>query len=113
MVLFLAILYSPSTYAQYSLRVYRDALYPILCTLFFVALAGAALRLKEKPLKGLPFYLIAGVGLGLSYISREDGYWLLPFGFTALIICIVYTATDKGLENKVLRIVQMFIPYVI
>ena len=111
--LFLAILYSPSTYAQYSLRVYRDALYPILCTLFFVALAGAALRLKERPLRGLPFYLIAGVGLGLSYISREDGYWLLPFGFTALIICIVYIATDKGLEKKLVRIVQMFIPYVI
>ena len=45
--LYLVMLYNPSTWAKYTLRVYRDSLFPILCTAFFVRLAGAVLRIKQ------------------------------------------------------------------
>ena len=113
LVLFAAVIYCPSTYAEHTLRVYRDSIFPILCTMFFVALAGWALRLKKDIVYNTPFLLAAGVALGLAWITREDGFWLLPFGIAAIAICIIYIIIDKQLKNKGVRIALTTIPAVI
>lgn len=110
LVLFAAMIYNPSTWAKHTLRVYRDSIFPILCMAFFVALAGWALRLKKDIRHNIGYIITAGVALGLAWISREDGYWLLPFGVAAITICIIYIAIDKKLNKKLLRIASGVIP---
>ena len=110
--LFAAVLYNPSTYAEHNLRVYRDSIFPILCVAFFVAMAGWALRLKKDIRHNIGYITIAGVALGLSWITREDGYWLLPFGIAAITICTIYILNDKELKNKLVRIASATIPAV-
>ena len=113
LVLFAAVIYNPSTYAKHTLRVYRDSIFPIMCVAFFVALAGWALRLKKDLRHNIGYITTAGVALGLAWISREDGYWLLPFGIAAITICIIYILIDKQLNKKLLRIASAAIPPVI
>ena len=110
LVLFAAVIYNPSTYAEHNLRVYRDSIFPILCTAFFVALAGWALRLKKDIRHNIGYIAVAGLALGLAWICREDGYWLLPFGIVAITICIIYIIIDKQLKNKLLRVACGAIP---
>lgn len=113
LLLFTAVIYNPASYAEHTLRIYRDSIFPVLCTLFFVSLAGWALRLKEKVSRNTPFLMLAGLALGIAWISREDGFWLLPFGVVAIAICIIYIIIDKELKNKGLRIGLTAIPAVI
>ena len=113
LILFAAVIYNPSTYAEHNLRVYRDSIFPILCTMFFVALAGWALRLKGKISRSTPYIVIAGIALGCTWVCREDGFWLLPFGIAAIAICIIYIIIDKELKNKAVRIALSTVPAVI
>ncbi len=110
LALFLVFIYNPATYTSYNLRVYRDSIFPLLCTVFFVGLAGWALRLKKDIKYNIGFLIISGVALGTAYITREDGYWLFPFAIVAMIICGIYIFTDKNLDKKILRILSMAIP---
>ena len=53
--LFGALAFLPSSWAAYTLRVYRDNIFPALCLVFFAGMAGMALRAvfytaKQKPL---------------------------------------------------------------
>ena len=79
--LFGALAFLPSSWAAYTLRVYRDNIFPALCLVFFAGVAGMALRAvfytaKQKPL--WPWLLAAGVGLACAYLDREDaGMFLL------------------------------------
>ena len=107
---YLAVVYAPSTWAMHTLRVYRDSFFPIICSIFFFSVAGWALRIKDEVIKGLPYMALASVSAALSYITREDGYWLAPFGITAFLICAVYVWKDRELENKVIRLVPAVLP---
>lgn len=113
LVMFTAFIYSPSTYAEHTLRVYRDSIFPVLCTMFFVALAGWALRLKKDIRHNIGFMVVAGLSLAFAWTCREDGYWLLPFAVAAIAICIIYIIIDKELKNKLLRIASTAVPAVI
>ena len=96
--LFGALAFLPSSWAAYTLRVYRDNIFPALCLVFFAGMAGMALRAvfytaKQKPL--WPWLLAAGVGLACAYLDREDaGMFLLPFAGAATIIVLVVTLFD-------------------
>ena len=91
--LFGALAFLPSGWAAYTLRVYRDNIFPALCLVFFAGMAGMALRAvfytaKQKPL--WPWLLAAGVGLACAYLDREDaGMFLLPFAGAATVIVLV------------------------
>lgn len=91
--LFALLAFLPSSWAAYTLRVYRDNIFPALCLIFFAGMAGAALRAvfypaKEKPL--WPWLLAAGMGLGCGYLDREDaGLFLLPFAAVATVVMLV------------------------
>ena len=83
----------PSSWASYTLRVYRDNIFPALCLLFFAGMAGAALRAvfytrQQAPI--WPWLLAAGVGLACGYLNREDaGLFLLPFAIAATLCMLV------------------------
>ena len=113
LALYIVMVFNPASYAAHTLRIYRDSIFPILCTLFFVSLAGWALRLKDKISCSTPFLVLAGIALGSAWICREDGFWLLPFGIVAITICIIYIIIDKKLKNKGLRIALTTVPAVI
>ena len=89
----------PSSWAAYTLRVYRDNIFPALCLLFFAGMAGMALRAvfytaQQKPL--WPWLLAAGVGLACAYLDREDaGLFLLPFGGAATVIVLAVLAKKR------------------
>ncbi len=83
----------PSSWAVYTLRVYRDNIFPALCLFFFAGMAGAALRAVLCPAgktRLWPWLLAAGAGLACGYLDREDaGLFLLPFGAAATLILLV------------------------
>ena len=91
LALFAALAFLPSSWAAYTLRVYRDNIFPALCLYFFAGMAGMALRAsfeKDKPL--WPWLAVAGAGLACGYLDREDaGLFLLPFAAAATVIVAV------------------------
>lgn len=93
LALFALLAYLPSSWASYTLRVYRDNIFPALCLVFFAGMAGAALRAVLYPAgeKRLwPWLLAAGLGLACGYLDREDaGLFLLPFAVVATGILLV------------------------
>lgn len=108
---YLLFIFNPATMAGHNLRVYRDTIFPYLCIGFFAGLAGYALRLGKK--KNRVFLLIAGLCLGMAYTTREDGYWVLPFGAAAALICRVYIFKNEKIQNKRAEIAKMAAPYAI
>lgn len=93
LVLFALLAFLPSSWAAYTLRFYRDNIFPALCLIFFAGMAGTALRIVCKSVAGTrrwPWLLVAGIGLGCAYLDREDaGLFLLPFAAVATIVMLV------------------------
>ena len=89
----------PSSWAAYTLRVYRDNIFPALCLFFFAGMAGAALRAVLCPAgktRLWPWLLAAGAGLACACLDREDaGLFLLPFGAAATLILLVVLARAR------------------
>ena len=57
---FAVTLYTPASWAENTLRVYRDNIYPSLVLLALAGLLGAFTRFREKPLRALPYYVVSG-----------------------------------------------------
>ena len=113
LIFFISFIFNPCTFTEYTLRVYRDGIFPLLCTMFFIGMTGWALRLKKHIKYNIGYLILSGISLGLAYITREDGYWLLPFAVAAGVICAVYIIIDKQLDKKALRLISMTIPGII
>lgn len=97
--LFVLLACLPSSWAAYTLRVYRDNIFPALCLFFFAGMAGAALRAVLCPAgktRLWPWLLAAGAGLACACLDREDaGLFLLPFGAAATLILLVVLARAR------------------
>ncbi len=112
LLLFFVIVYSPANTAEFTLRAYRDSFYPVVCMVFFIALIGMALRYKDD-IKSFSFYsVLSGVSLGLSLISREDGYWILPFGIVACLITMFFIFKN-GKDKMLLKFTAIISQFVI
>ena len=85
--LFAALAYLPTSWASYTLRVYRDNIFPALCLLAFAGFSAAALRVLRTDHTPLwPWLLAGGAGLTAGYLNREDaGLFLLPFTVLATL----------------------------
>ena len=55
LLLYALLAFLPSSWASYTLRVYRDNIFPALCLLFFAGMAGAALRAVFYTRQQAPF----------------------------------------------------------
>lgn len=85
---FLALLlFSPNSYADFTLRVYRDNITSSVTLIFFACCAGFALRARRGSGRSLwLFGAGAGFSLGAAWLLREDAAWLLPFAALALVL---------------------------
>ena len=110
--LFALLVFSPAATASFTLRVYRDNIFPGLCMLFFAGLCGYALRCRRPVKQGIGWLVLSGVGLGLAWLTREDGVWLLPFAAAGTLILILTALRDKGsLVKKLGRCALLAVPY--
>lgn len=110
--LFALLAFSPAATASFTLRVYRDNIFPGLCMLFFAGLCGYALRCRRPVKQGIGWLVLSGVGLGLAWLIREDGVWLLPFAAAGTLILILTALRDKGsLAKKLGRCALLAVPY--
>ncbi len=112
-LLFALLAYNPAATAGFTLRVYRDNIFPAECLLFFAGLIGYALRYVRPLKQGLPWLGLCGLGLALAWLTREDGVWLLPFllaGCAALLFAVL---RQKGLAHKARRCAALTLPAVV
>ncbi len=109
-LLYAALLYNPAMWANYATRIYRDAIFPSLCLIFFAGVIGIGLRYK-KPIKQKLFYLLLiGFSYGAIYLSREDGIWIMPFYIAALMIIAYVSFQQKQpyvVKNLIINILPM------
>ncbi len=112
LILYLALVWSPSASAQYATRVYRDSIFPRLCLIFFSCVAGAGLRHEEKLSKRACWLAGYGLAFGAVYLSREDGVWVLPF-FAAALVIILIIERKEGAAKLVRTAVSMTAPFLL
>ena len=111
LLIFALLAFLPSSSAHYTLRVYRDNIFPALCLLCFAGFAGCALRAvcgAATKCRLWPWLLAAGAGLAAGYLNREDaGLFLLPFALAGTVIIAVVLIRQKGWA----RLAQLLLPY--
>lgn len=121
LALFILLAFNPASMASFTLRVYRDNIFPAECMLFFAGLIGYALRwrrplaLRQLHRSGLPWLALCGLGLALSWLTREDGIWLLPFLLAGGAVLIGMILCQKGLPalQKALRCALLALPVLV
>ena len=94
--LFTYLVMSPASYADFTLRIYRDNITVSFVLLVLAGFVGFALRLKGGSFKSLlGWSALGGFALGCSYLLREDGWWLLPFCVVAALVCIIILIKER------------------
>lgn len=108
-ILYAALLYNPAATAAFTLRVYRDNIFPALCLLVFAGITGYVLRCTNK--KAIGWLVLCGVGLGTVYLCREDGIWVWPFVLVAAGVAIWRLARmNETRRKKLRRMALLFVP---
>ncbi len=102
---FLILWFSPYSFATFTTRVYIDNIYPSLCLLFFAGVIGVLLRIEDAIKSTVAYSLAAGLGLGLSWLTKDDAVWILPFGVCAVLIYSIFAVCKKeGAKKTLLRL---------
>ena len=99
---FAVLAFNPASTAAYTLRVYRDNIFPALCLICFAGFCGALLRAIFAPdTRRWPWLLAAGAGLVTGYLDREDaGLFLLPFAALATVAGEQFDPVDVALKAQ-------------
>ncbi len=95
LLMFLGLIYNPAACRQYATRVYRDAIFPSLCLMFFSGLIAIGLRYKQDIKHWLGWGALYGLSFGCIYLCREDGVWVAPFAVVALAVVLVLNMVEK------------------
>lgn len=111
LALFVFLLYNPAACAQYATRIYRDAIFPSLCLMFFAAVAAVGLRYKRPVKKWIGWAAVYGAIFGCIYLCREDGRWVLAFAVAAFVIIGGLWMYSCGVRRRSARIVCMLAPF--
>lgn len=114
LLVFAALAFSPAITASFTLRVYRDNIFPALCMLFFAGMCGYALRCRRPLKEGLPWLVLAGVGLATAWLCREDGMWLLPFALVGTLVLLAVALGHKcPWPARLARCLVLAVPFVV
>lgn len=109
-LMFLAVLWLPASWAQFTLRVYRDNIYPSLVLLALAGLTGAFCRFAQPAKKAVPYYIAAGVALAAAWLCHEDNALLLPFVVCAAAVYLVFLFTSKAAGQKRVKLALLLLP---
>ena len=107
---FAVTLYTPASWAENTLRVYRDNIYPSLVLLALAGLLGAFTRFREKPLRALPYYVAASLSLAASWLCYESNPLLLAFFLCSAAVYLAYLFLDKSIAHKKSRLALLLVP---
>lgn len=120
LALFAVLLFSPVALANpqpygYITRVYRDNIFPSLCVLCIAGMLGFALRYWQKTPRLLGWLVISGLAFGAAWLTREDGWWLLPFMVAALAIVVIFIIQSGAgsLGVRLRKCAAGFLPFAI
>jgi hypothetical protein len=106
--------FQPVSFAFFTQRVYRDAIFPALCLAFFAGVLGLALRLCAERTRGALFAALgAGLGLAGAWLVREDGIVLLAFAVCALALVSLFVFVNKNTLRRVVKAVCAVLPFVV
>ncbi len=113
---FFLLAYCPVGFDQYNYRVYRDSITIPLMLLAIGGIAGAVLRLVlpqagKRNAAGWAFAVVGGLGLGASWLNREDGVWLLPFCCCFVLIGAVVLLKKNGLRKSLTALACLCLPF--
>ncbi len=117
--LFVVLLFNPASIANptpygFTLRVYRDNIFPALCVLAVVGMVGFALRYRARLRRSVWWLVLAGMGLAAAWLTREDGWWLLPFMLCAAVVTLVFVLrTDEKWKAKLARGIALCLPFAV
>ena len=110
LLIFTGLLYLPQSYAEYTLRIYRDNIYTSLVIIGMSALLGAFIRYKEKPQKVIVYEIIAGISLGAAWLTHEDNILLIPFIAVTIGIYFLLVLLNKHVKQKAIKLIQLLVP---
>ena len=109
-LVFLAVLWLPASWAQFTLRVYRDNIYPALVLLALGGLVGAFCRFAQPAKKAVPYYVVAGAALAAAWLCHEDNALLLPFVGCAAAVYLVFLFTSRTAGQKRAKLALLLLP---
>ena len=109
-LVFLAVLWLPASWAQFTLRVYRDNIYPALVLLALGGLVGAFCRFAQPAKKAVPYYVVAGAALAAAWLCHEDNALLLPFVGCAAAVYLVFLFTSRTTGQKRAKLALLLLP---
>ena len=104
------ILFFPVSWAEYTLRIYRDNIYPSLVLMLFSAVLGAFVRFDEKAGKAVPYLLVAGFSGGAAYLTHEDNILLLPFLLVGAAFYLLFLFRSPEVKQKARKALQLLVP---
>lgn len=108
------VMYAPSSIAAYTLRVYRDNIFPSLCILCFAGMCGTALRSLHPGGRRWPWAILCGTGFAAASLDREDGLmFLLPFMAAGTVIVLGMVAFSREEICKPARFAVLAVPYAV
>ncbi len=113
LIFFGVMFFNPSATAAFTLRPYRDSIFPWICLVVFACFIAVALRVESKKPSGIFYLITGGFALGAAYLFREDGYWVLPFAVTASVITAVCLFFKKIGRERITSIARLLIPYAV
>ena len=109
LIFYSVMLYNPAAVGAFTLRVYRDNIFPALCLLVFAGIAGFVLRCTQK--WTLSWLLLCGIGMGMVWLCREDGIWVIPFVAAAAVIAVWrLVISTLSTFKKAVRMVLLLLP---
>jgi hypothetical protein len=84
--IFVFFVYNPMSYSGPMSNVLRGCIYPALTVIPLLALFELTLANITRFITGLKWAMLFGLSLGLFWITREEGEWLLPSIFMVVML---------------------------
>lgn len=110
---FFLLTYCPVGFDKYNYRVYRDSITVALLLLAFGGFIGLVLRLTDGARSRWGYAVAGGLGLGASWLNREDGVWLLPFCVCLLVFGILVLCRQRGLRGLWRQLGCLCLPFLL
>ena len=118
LTVFALLAYCPVGFDQFNYRVYRDSITIPLMLLALGGMTGCVLRLllpeqARRPADRLLYAAVGGLGLGASWLNREDGVWLLPFFVCIAVLTAAVLLKKDGPRRAWKALTVLLVPFVL